>query len=621
LDLAKFLPASVPPGRLMGKKCGAVVVSYFNPKRKTIMTIQSISLSQLKASTENPRKTFDQTSIEGLALSIKQDGLLQNLVVAKPKGKQKFIIIAGERRFRALQYLLDKGEISNDYAVQVEVKEGLTEQETFRIATVENVQRENLPPVEEAEAIAALLQEGMVIDDVAAQTGLSISTINRRLALSNLCKEAKKALSAKKMTLSQAEALTLGTVKQQREILRRGIERMDAESIRECLTDEKVSISLAIFPLELYKGTLTKDLFASEESTYFDDTEQFLNLQKQAVEKLVEEYKAKGFAPVTVLEDEYFKEWQYRTAKKKTDKKGGVVIEFRNGNVQVHAGIVPIDLDKRTREVTAKSPISDKKTTLQYGRPLCEYIAMHKSMAVQKALLDNRRVAKEVAVILMMERNNISIKAHGCLAYFEKAGTNPLAYIGIEEIGRTLAIALGIEISEGSSVWSTILHWHEGDLYTAVKALTDEKLDDLHLFLSTLTFGQENNNFLDSREDSLFNRVAKDLDVDMHNFWMPDEDFLNRRNKAQLDSLMVASGTKNKFGNLGNGKKSELVKKLADYFKSLLTKNVLTDEEQHTRNWVPEVMHFPAIDADAAARPQEPESEDFSEDEDMSDEN
>jgi len=98
------------------------------------MTIQSISLSQLKTSTENPRKTFDQASIEGLALSIRQDGLLQNLVVAKPKGKQKFIIIAGERRFRALQYLLDMGEISNDYVVQVEVKEGLTEQETLRIA-------------------------------------------------------------------------------------------------------------------------------------------------------------------------------------------------------------------------------------------------------------------------------------------------------------------------------------------------------------------------------------------------------------------------------------------------------------------------------------------------------
>jgi len=592
------------------------------------MTIQSITVSQLKASAENPRKTFDQSSIEGLAQSIKQDGLLQPIVV-KPSGKQKFTIIAGERRFRALQHLLDKNEIGNDYAVNVEVKEGLTEQEIHRIATVENVQRENLRPVEEAEAIAALLQDGMVIDDVAAQTGLSISTINRRLALSNLCKEAKKALSAKSITLSQAEALTLGTVKQQREILRKGIERFDADGIRDLLTDNKAPLSMAVFPKELYKGTFTKDLFANDETTYFDDTEQFLKLQKEAVEKLAEDYKAKGFEPVTILEDAHFHNWEYRPAKKKQDKKGGVVIEFRNGNVQIHAGIVKVELEKRTREATSKNPIAEKKSPPHYGRPLCEYIAMHKSMAVQKALLDNRRVAKEVAVVLMLGGgSNISLKAHGCLAYFEKAGTNPLAYIGIEEIGRTLATALGIEVTENSAVWSTLLHCHHDDLYAAVKALNDERLDDLHLFLSTLAFGQGNANFLDSKEHSLFNRVANDLGVDMRDFWMPDEDFLNRRNKAQLDSLLTASGTKPKFANLVNGKKLELVKKLATYFKSLLTKDSLSDEEKQARNWLPEAMQFPAIDPDAAARPQEPEEGDFSgenveealSDDDMSDE-
>src|ERR1035437_4406624 len=100
------------------------------------MTIQSITISQLKASAENPRKSFDQASIEGLAQSIKTDGLLQNLVVAKHKGKQKFIIISDERRFRALQYFPATGAIAQDFPVSVEVKEGLTEQETLRIATV-----------------------------------------------------------------------------------------------------------------------------------------------------------------------------------------------------------------------------------------------------------------------------------------------------------------------------------------------------------------------------------------------------------------------------------------------------------------------------------------------------
>ncbi|MFH1159092.1 MAG: ParB/RepB/Spo0J family partition protein [Pseudomonadota bacterium] len=225
------------------------------------MSIQFITLSQLKASAENPRKTFDQASIEGLAQSIGEDGLLQNLVVLKPKGKKKFIIISGERRFRALLVLLDRKKITQDFLVPVEVREGLTEQEALRIATVENMQRENLPPVEEAEAIAALLRDGMAIDDVASQTGLSISTLHRRLALSNLCPDVKKALSAKEITLSQAEALTLGTHEQQLELLDEGLERMDAEQIKGHLTEEKASVDIAIFPKELY--TVWQKVFCS----------------------------------------------------------------------------------------------------------------------------------------------------------------------------------------------------------------------------------------------------------------------------------------------------------------------------------------------------------------------
>ncbi len=356
------------------------------------MTIQSIALSQLKASAENPRKTFDQDSIEGLAQSIKTDGLLQNLVVTMPKGKKKFTIISGERRFRALLLLSERGDIPQDFMVSVEVKEGLTEHETLRIATVENVQRENLSPVEEAEAIAALLQDGMVIDDVASQTGLSISTINRRLALADLCPEAKKALSAKEITLSQAEALTLGTREQQLELLDEGLERMDGEDIKYRLTDEKATVDMAIFPRELYTGTYTSDLFGEDALTYFNDMAQFLELQKQAVLKLAEDYQAKGFDPVTVVEDHSFSKWQYRPANE--GEKGGVVIKFVNGRVETHEGLVSLILDKRTKEATSGNPLASQKTALQYPRPLCEYIAMHKSLAVQKELFDNLRMAK-----------------------------------------------------------------------------------------------------------------------------------------------------------------------------------------------------------------------------------
>jgi len=154
------------------------------------MTLELIPLSKIQPSPDNPRKSFDTVTIEGLAASIKADGLLQNLVLSKPKGRKKsYTIIAGERRYRAMALLVERGELPEKFAIPAEIKDGLSEQDVRRIAAIENVQRENLPPIEEEEAVASLLQDGMVLDDVVAKTGLSESTIKRRLALSNLCDE------------------------------------------------------------------------------------------------------------------------------------------------------------------------------------------------------------------------------------------------------------------------------------------------------------------------------------------------------------------------------------------------------------------------------------------------
>ncbi len=75
------------------------------------MAFQTLRLKQIKASDANPRSIFNDESIAELAQSIKADGLLQNLVVLKPKGKKKtYQIISGERRYRALSLLQEQGD-------------------------------------------------------------------------------------------------------------------------------------------------------------------------------------------------------------------------------------------------------------------------------------------------------------------------------------------------------------------------------------------------------------------------------------------------------------------------------------------------------------------------------
>src|SRR3546814_11916741 len=90
-------------------------------------------------------------------------------------------------------HLRDRGDIDDAYKVPVEIRKDLDEPQLVRLATVENVQREPLDPIDEADAFAALLQNGAAIEEVAAQTGVSKSTVRRRLALAPLCGEIGRA--------------------------------------------------------------------------------------------------------------------------------------------------------------------------------------------------------------------------------------------------------------------------------------------------------------------------------------------------------------------------------------------------------------------------------------------
>ena len=88
------------------------------------MTLQTVSLSSLEPGRGNPRKAMDRNGLEGLAASIRNDGLLQNLVVKPVKGKgEHYRIVSGERRYRALKLLEQRGELDGDFAVPVEIRD------------------------------------------------------------------------------------------------------------------------------------------------------------------------------------------------------------------------------------------------------------------------------------------------------------------------------------------------------------------------------------------------------------------------------------------------------------------------------------------------------------------
>jgi ParB family chromosome partitioning protein len=136
---------------------------------ESVMTLKSIPLSALCPPKGNPRRTVDRAGISSLAESIKADGVRQNLIV-EPEDDGRFRVVSGKRRFLALKLLRRQGAIDNDYKVPAEVRRNLKNGDGLRIATVENVQRAALDPVDEAEAFATMLQNGAAIEDLAAKT-------------------------------------------------------------------------------------------------------------------------------------------------------------------------------------------------------------------------------------------------------------------------------------------------------------------------------------------------------------------------------------------------------------------------------------------------------------------
>jgi ParB family transcriptional regulator, chromosome partitioning protein len=496
--------------------------------------------------------------------------------------------------------LQQRGELDGDFAVPVEIRVSLSKDDSLRIATVENLQRQNLTPLEEAAALTKLIHKGATLDDVAARTGLSQTTIKRRLALNGLCDEARAALALGSINLSQAEALTLGGDDAQRSMLEE-VERgsgFSGDDIKATLLDDRPTVASAIFPLEQYTGTITTDLFAEDETSYFDDGKEFLRLQKEAVTQLVKHHEVSA-AWVEFTESYRIPDWHYRLAEK--DEQGGVLINLSPaGRVDIREGLVKREIDSHTAEETADSPIAPRKPKAAYSAVLCGHIAHHKTAAVQEMLLANPRKAKEVMVVDRL----MHLRPHEAVAALAKETEMQSAYTVLESQARLFAGWLGFEIEAGESVWAQLAPHDVDDLtlYEAVRGLSDHELDQLETLLSALVFGQSGCHRLDTA-DSLFNRVARDLSVDMRNHWRPERSFFERRSRDQLIAIAVDCGYAEGAGRVASYKKADLVNSLIRYFESARAAATPTPAQQKAREWLPDAMLFPAVGPDAASEP------------------
>ncbi|MDU0451420.1 ParB/RepB/Spo0J family partition protein [Staphylococcus chromogenes] len=178
---------------------------------ETSQGVESIKIERIVPNRYQPRQTFNPARIEELAESIQAHGLLQPIVV-RPIEENMYEIIAGERRFRALQHL-HKSEA--DVIVRA-----LSDEETAVVALIENIQRENLSAIEEAEAYKKLLAfEGITQSELAKSVGKSQSFIANKLRLLKLEPVVLDAIRDHRITERHGRALVGQTAERQEEML------------------------------------------------------------------------------------------------------------------------------------------------------------------------------------------------------------------------------------------------------------------------------------------------------------------------------------------------------------------------------------------------------------------
>lgn len=566
---------------------------------QTTDIVTTTTFDKLLAPKRNHRKRFDD--IEGLAASIKQDGQLQNLVVRRER--KSFRILAGERRYRAFKMLIEAGDLVPDSPIQISIRanRGI---DAERVALIENIQRKQLDPIDEAEGFHTLLCDGMSFDDVAEKVGVSAMTVRRRIALASLCDEAKEAVRAGDVSLSEAQALTLGSHDQQRKLLEHvGTWNFDTRSIRHALTDRKPTQAVAIFDLEQYTGTYTRDLFADETETYFDDAEQFVALQRAAFEAKADGYREVGKEVVIVGNDDY-STWHdyYDGGKRQTNT---VLMRLRSdGRVEVRENVVR---HERRAAVVAATSAGEAKPKPEYSAAFLDFVGAIRTTVVMQALIADRRKLLEVAVFQIItnyqHRANgveqhraiaelrVRDPEHPALVYLDATAAHhvqPFVERGLKTLGyedRPIEQLIHIrsDMSDDGAA-----------LYEVIKGLDDAELESLHGLLVAVTFGQTMIGRLDDGAGA-FNQAAQNLGVDVRETWQPGEAFLKGYRADRLKDIAVECGFAAQRSAVDSYRKGDLVAALAEWFREAASTTEPSERQQFAKSWTDKALLFPAV--------------------------
>lgn len=196
--------------------------------------LREIRIEKIVPNKYQPRREFTEDKIKELAESIKQNGLLQSITV-RDMGNGFYELIAGERRLRALKYL--------EYPTTKAIVKELTNEQMATLALIENIQREELTPIEEAYAYQELLSiNNLTQDELAKSLGKTQATVANKLRLLKLCSKVVVAINSKRITERHGRAMVKLDPSAQEKILNQIL----TQSLNVSQTEERIETYLRI---------------------------------------------------------------------------------------------------------------------------------------------------------------------------------------------------------------------------------------------------------------------------------------------------------------------------------------------------------------------------------------
>lgn len=233
----------------LGKGLGALIPEEISEKNKS-----SVSINLIKSNNKQPRKSFDDDKLSELAESIKNHGIIQPIILKRDE--DKYTIIAGERRWRAAK-LIGLKEIP---ATVID----LSDRDVLEVSLIENIQRQDLNPIEEAEAYKRLLNEfNLTQEELGKRVGKSRVVITNALRLINLTDTVKQYIIDGVISEGHGRVLlTISDEKVQGDIARKVIDEKlsvrDLEKLIKSLGKEEKKVERKINTNPYYKDITEK---------------------------------------------------------------------------------------------------------------------------------------------------------------------------------------------------------------------------------------------------------------------------------------------------------------------------------------------------------------------------